>query len=156
MTALTKNPEKSARTGRQPAGTMAAMQQMYVVSEHWLSDLQFYADELNFLRMLIDKYLMWLIEDKHIEDTRKMVGELKELENERKYIEGRIREHFRHLEELFENPFSHDEHKCINEHTELEERMAACMKKFRAIKRNVFRHTEEIMETEKATHLLKP
>ncbi|MCA6074102.1 hypothetical protein [Fulvivirga sedimenti] len=129
-------------------------EQMYYMSEHWLSDMKFYEDELGFLQNLIAKYLMWLIDDKHIEDTRIMVSKLREMDKERDQIESRIKIHFKHIAELIENPFSHDLQSSRDEHAELEIRIAAFMKEFRVMKVKVFRHTEMIMETEKATHLL--
>ncbi len=148
---------KSASRGRKPAGeTAATVEQMYNISGHWLSDIRFFADELNFFRLLIDKNLMWLTDDNHIDDTRKMVSDLKYLDAEGKRLEGRLKVHFGHLEELVENPFAHDEFSCREEQRELGEMIFDYMKKFRQTKKTVFRHAEEVLETEKASHLLTP
>ncbi len=147
---------RTSKTTRPESKGMARIspEQMYYMSEHWLSDLKFYEDELGFLQILIDKYLMWLIDDKHIEDTRVMVSQLHEMEKERAQIESRLRIHFQHIEEIIENPFSHDIQTCRDEHAALEIKLSEYMKKFREMKLNIFRHTEKIMESEKATHLL--
>ena len=155
MTTLKKTGRANAAARRPEKPVNISPEQMYIVGEHWLSDLEFFKDELSFLRNLIDKYLMWLIDDKHIEDTRIMVSRLKEMENQRLQVEVRIREHFKHIQEIIENPFSHDLQSFREEHEYLENRMAKYSKGFREMKRNVFKHTEMIMESEKAMHLLK-
>ncbi len=35
-------------------------QPLYVLTEHWKSDLSFYAEDLKFLAHLIDNYFMWI------------------------------------------------------------------------------------------------
>lgn len=42
----------------------AEYQQLYILSEHWLSELQFYKDELKFLNHLIDKYFIKIAKKK--------------------------------------------------------------------------------------------
>lgn len=35
-------------------------EELYVLAEHWKSDLLFYKDDLRFLHHLIDKYFIWI------------------------------------------------------------------------------------------------
>ncbi|WP_299524390.1 hypothetical protein [uncultured Lutibacter sp.] len=35
-------------------------QELYILTEHWKSDMLFYKEDLNFLNHLIDKYFIWI------------------------------------------------------------------------------------------------
>lgn len=45
-------------------------QEMYIITERWQSDLAFFNDELSFFRKLINKYLLWLVDEKNIEHPK--------------------------------------------------------------------------------------
>ncbi|HEY0653016.1 MAG TPA: hypothetical protein VGD65_07805 [Chryseosolibacter sp.] len=139
---------------QKPDTERAFEQQMYIVSERWQSDLVFFYDELNFLRKLIDKYFMWLIDDDNIESTRKLASELAKLEKRRYTILQRLDQHRRHLANLVENPFSHSSQECRDEYSELEVLFAGLAKEFRQVKKDVFALTEHVIESEKAKRLL--
>ena len=48
----------------------ADWQQLYRLTEHWKSDLQFYNDDLIFLHHLIEKYFMWISRKENIDMVR--------------------------------------------------------------------------------------
>src|SRR5665811_322155 len=50
----------------------ADWQQLYVLTEHWKSDLSFYEGDLKFLHHLIDKYFMWISKKEHIDMVREI------------------------------------------------------------------------------------
>ena len=64
--------------------------ELYVLTEHWRSDFQFYKDDLRFLHHLIDKYFMWitkpenfdLVEDPNRKDAVIIKTEHEHLEEE--------------------------------------------------------------------------
>src|SRR5687768_12300038 len=78
----------------------------HAVAKHWKSDVQFFEDELNFFRLLIDKHLALLIEPGNIEQTRTMVTDVTKLENERTKLDQAIDHHIQHIVLLVENPFA--------------------------------------------------
>ena len=45
----------------------ASWEQLYVLTEHWKSDLVFYHKDLRFLHLLIDKYFMWISNKENID-----------------------------------------------------------------------------------------
>jgi hypothetical protein len=130
------------------------LQQMHVISECWQSDIAFFHDELHFFRKLIDKYLMWLIDEDNIESTRRLVSDLSKLEKRRFSILQRLDRHCRHLANLVENPFSHHAQQCVDDHSEIEVLVAELAKDFRQTKKNVFHLTEHAINSEKAKRLL--
>ncbi len=41
-------------------------QELYILTDHWKSDLEFYKDDLRFLHHLIDKYIIWITKDDNL------------------------------------------------------------------------------------------
>jgi len=129
-------------------------QQCYVITEHWSSDLLFFNDELGFFRKLIDRYFMWLVDERNIEGTRKVARDLSKLETKVSTIQAKLEHHRRCLFNLMENPFSHNAQDSKDDQYELEALLAAFAKEFRLVKQEVFRLTETVIESEKVKHLL--
>src|SRR5689334_1884428 len=71
-------------------GKDRSWQSMAVLSNHWHSDLKFFNDELNFFRKLIDKYLMWLMEEANIDSTRKLASDLKAFDQLRSDLDHKV------------------------------------------------------------------
>ncbi len=127
---------------------------MYIISERWQSDLVFVSDELDFLRKLIDKYFLALIEEKNIERTRALSSDLLKFDKSNASVAQRLSQHLRHLADLIQNPFSHDSHECSNEHAQLETTLADHTKEFRRIKTEMFTFCEQVIESDKAQRVL--
>jgi hypothetical protein len=126
-----------------------------VLSEHWQSDLAFFKDELRFLRSLINKYFIWLMEEENIEKTRLLAKGITEMETQRNSFDQQVATHLQHLQRLIENPFAYDAHAIKQEHEKLENNISQFVKDFRVLKRETFDLTELVIESEKAQHLLK-
>jgi hypothetical protein len=126
----------------------------HAVAKHWKSDVEFFEDELNFFRLLIDKHLTLLIQPENIEHTRAMVTDVTKLENERTQLDQAIDDHIQHIVLLVENPFAQNAQECKSEHEKLESSVASFVKKFRTVKMEVFKLTERIIHSEKAKRLI--
>lgn len=151
---MSKRKIEKRQNSSESSGEEKSWQQMFIISEHWLSDVKFFSMELNFLHRLIDKYFMWLVDEKNIESTRKMASHLSKVEMERAALGEKLEDHMRSLANLIENPFSHDAQNGRDNHEKLEALMAAFAKDFRAIKIEVFALAERVVESEKVKHLI--
>lgn len=129
-------------------------QSFYALAQHWLSDLKFFEDELNFFRTLIDKNLSLLIDSKNIEKTRTMVSHVIALEKDREKLHGQVSKHVQHITLLIENPFAQDAQKFKEEHAKIESEVAEFLKTFRSIKCEVFKLTEQVVHSEKAKRMI--
>ncbi|MCB0475048.1 MAG: hypothetical protein KDC69_05190 [Flavobacteriaceae bacterium] len=130
-------------------------QEIYVLTRHWQSDVEFFARELNFLQRLISKYFIWLKTDAHIVFAEKLQGGLKDLFEIRKTLEKNINIHLHHISALMENAFIYDEHTFKDEHAILEEQLADFTKAFKALKMEIFKFTEEALGKENLEHLME-
>ena len=129
-------------------------QMLYILTEHWQSDLAFFKDELRFFQSLIDKYFFSLIDKENIDKTRLVVADLSKLENRRTDLERSMEQHLKHLGDLLENPFPFSAQHYRDEHTRLGVVLAEYVKNFQQTKREIFAFVEHVMESEKAKHLL--
>lgn len=126
----------------------------YVVTKNWQSDLAFYSDEMKFFKGLVNKYFMWLIKDESLLIAEELIAKLMKIEREKNEIITKIELHLQHIKSLLEKNISKEDQYAA-EHGDLEIDMTVFTKRFRDLKKEVFRVTEEIMESERLTHLLE-
>ncbi|CAD5265118.1 MULTISPECIES: hypothetical protein [unclassified Imperialibacter] len=129
--------------------------EQYVMAEHWQSDLKFDEDELRFLKKLIDKYFLWLIDEKHLENTRKVANRLSHFEKDRLEIDTRVGKHMHHLVALIENSSLPNASACESEHNTLRNALADLQMELRAVKKEIFQLAEHVMDSNKARRLLE-
>lgn len=133
---------------------MANWEELYLLTEHWKSDIEFFEGELRFLRTLVDKYFIWLIKDENIGAVQSIANQLAKADQKTIDITAKINKHLVHIEDLIQNAFSHDDEEFRNEHLELENQFAEFVKSFRKTKSQTFAITEHVIEEEKLKHLL--
>lgn len=134
----------------------ASWDEFYILTEHWQSDMEFYRDELRFLKNLLVKYFVWLTKEENVSDVHDMVTRLDNLDRKRDDISEKIQLHLHDIELLIENAFSHDEQKFRDDQSQLEEDIAQFVKDVRKAKNEVFKLAEYVIESEKLEHLLGP
>lgn len=131
--------------------------QSYVSVEHWKSDLAFYGDELNFLASVINKYFTLFMKDQEMEGIQKLAIRLK-------YTMQACSELSEQAEALISSLGSFaakegkkgDSDMFKTQQMTLEKGIAAFISSYRALKRDIFTITEEILQKEKIKKLLTP
>lgn len=126
----------------------AEYQELYILTEHWQSDLQFYKGDLQFLHHLIDKYLIWLINKENLDEMKNLASGLHETGKNCDGLLEKTSKHLTHLAELIDDPFKYDSNKFRSEHEELENEIASFVKKFWKIKKDTFAVSEQVIEKE--------
>ena len=128
--------------------------QLYVLTAHWKSDLQFYKDDLKFLHHLIDKYFIWMIRKDNVTKVREIIKKLYELDLKCEDLLKRVIIHLNHLAGLIDDPFKYDSHEFRSEHEKLEDNITEFIKSFRTNRKETFLITEHVIESEKLGYLL--
>jgi len=132
----------------------ADWQKLYVLTEHWKSDLLFYKDDLTFLDHLIDKYFIWISKKENIDLVRDIELNLLQIYKQGNSLLKRVNKHLHHLAELIDDPFKYDSHEFRKEHEQLENDIAAYVIAFRKNRKETFVITEYVVDTEKFVHIL--
>ena len=126
----------------------ANWKELYVLTEHWASDLAFYGDDLRFLHHLLSSYYMWLFMEERADDGSKVAKRLEELEIRRDALARQTQKHLTHLANLIDDPFKYDSHEFRKEHAALEEEISHFVKDFRACKTETFAISKSLVSSE--------
>lgn len=130
--------------------------ELYVLTEHWRSDLEFYRDDLLFLHHLIDRYFMWITRSENLGMVKEIKKELIEMSNKNKDLLEKVKKHIIQLGRLVENPGFGDAGIIKTEHEHLEEEMTDFVKSFRKNRKEVFKITEYIIDSEQLEQIMQP
>ena len=125
----------------------ATWDELYVLTEHWKSDQDFFRDEIRFLYKLIDKFFVWLTHDENISNIQSVAARLSELNQEHERINEKLGDHLFNLESLIENEYGGSKEEFREEHVQLEESISEFVKNFREIKKEIFKVSEQIIES---------
>ncbi|MDF1516618.1 MAG: hypothetical protein RQ864_04155 [Lutibacter sp.] len=126
----------------------ANWEELYILTKHWKSDLLFYKDDLNFLDNLINKYLIWITNEKDSEAVRIIDNSILETAKKCTDLLQRVAKHLTDLAKLIEDPFKYDTQQFRTEHQQLEDDITDFVKTFRTNRKEVFEVTEHIIESE--------
>lgn len=124
----------------------ASWEQLYVLTEHWKSDMLFYKDDLRFLHHLIDNYFLLLSKRENIDMVQEIEVKLLEVDKQCDMLLEKINKHLHHLAELIDDPFIFVSDTFRNEHELLEDDLAQFVKDFRANRKEIFTITEHIID----------
>lgn len=127
----------------------ADWQQIYILTEHWKSDLLFYKDDLKFLDHLIDKYFIWISKKENIDLVRDIELNLLEIYKQSTSLLKRVNKHLHHFAELVDAPYKYDSNLFRREHKQLENDIANYVISFRKNRKETFAITEHVIDSEK-------
>lgn len=132
------------------------LQQMYVRTEHWISDYDFFEDELNFLVNLMDKYFVGtlLADSEKSVKLKDLANRLLKLSESRKHIASLNRENLSYLAQLIQNKEIFDPEECRDRQSDLESDQIDFLKKYRAIKKEVFQLSEQLIQSARSNKLI--
>lgn len=129
--------------------------ELYVLTQHWKSDLEFYRDDLRFLHHLIDKYFMWITKKENLDMVKKLKVGLADVKLKGDDLIKKIGKHLIQLGYMVEDPSKKDAGIIKTEHEHLEEEMAKFVKLFRENRKEVFTITEYIMDSEQLADIIQ-
>ena len=137
------------------AGKQRDWQEMYILSEHWRSDLEFYKDDLLFLHHLVDKYFIWITKSENLELVKEIMIQIRSLEKLCGELIGGVKEHMHQLAQFANETPEQSLTEITEEHIVLETSIYNFVKDFRANRKEVFRITEYVIDSEELTNLLR-
>ncbi len=123
--------------------------ELYVLTEHWKSDLNFYKDDLRFLKFLINKYFIWLTIEENVKEVKSIEKSLHDTEVICNNLIEKVKKHLIQLGDLSENTNLESARIFRIEHEHLEDEISEFVKSFRINRKKVFKITEHIVDSEK-------
>ena len=126
----------------------------YVLSEHWKSDFDFYRDECQFLSSLINKYFVYLLQDRALSEIQKLAARLSETTQAREDITKSVSNYMADIKSYIVLEKATHIKEIKSKHAKLEKDISNFVKSFKELKKDVFLVTEEIMQSEKVKKLV--
>ena len=133
----------------------ATWQELYMLTENWKNDLEFYLLDIEFLERLVDTYLVKLLTNQNFDELRELQGELLERKKQCKKLLNYIQIHFSHIVDLIDNPIVYDALVFRAEHELLEEEISEFKIMLKAVRYTVFNMTKGVLESEKPLYIWK-
>lgn len=130
-------------------------QELYILTDHWKSDLDFYKDDLRFLHHLIDKYIIWITKDDNLNLVKDIEKNLFEIKKKSVDLMKELSTHQGNLGLMVENPVQSSNPQFLKDHEVLEEKVSNFVKLFRSNRKEVFKITEYIIDSEELPDILK-
>ncbi len=130
-------------------------QELYILTDHWKSDLNFYKDDLRFLHHLIDKYIIWITKDDNLNLVKNIQKNLFEIRNKSMDLMKELTTHQGNLGLMVENPVQSSNPQFEKDHEVLEDKISKFVKLFRSNRKEVFNITEYIIDSEELPNILK-
>ena len=130
-------------------------QELYILTDHWKSDLNFYEDDLRFLHHLIDKYIIWITKDDNLNMVNDIKKNLFEIRKKSMDLMKEVTTHLGNLGLMVENPVQSSNPQFIEDHEALEDKTSKFVKLFRSNRKEVFNITEYIIDSEELPNILK-
>jgi hypothetical protein len=128
--------------------------ELYVLTQHWKSDLEFYGDDLRFLHHLIEKYFMWITKPENLDMVKKLKAGLFNLKKTNSDLLDKVTGHRNTLGQMVEDFNKADAVNIKAEHEHLEGEMANFVALFRNNRKEVFAITEYIIDSESLANLM--
>ena len=129
-------------------------QELYVLTEHWRSDLEFYKDDMRFLHHLVDKYFIWITKSENLEMVKEIMLQILYLEKQCQELMDAVKKHLHNLAQFADKSKDQKLTEISAEHIVLETSIYNFVKDFRANRKEVFRITEYIIDSEELTNIL--
>lgn len=128
--------------------------ELYALTDHWKSDLEFYKDDLRFLHHLIEKYYMWITKPENLDMVKELKVGLFNLKTKCRDLLEKVGRHRTHLGQMVEDYKKADASIIIREHEHLEEEVAHFVTLFRSNRKEAFAITEFIIDSESLVNLM--
>lgn len=128
---------------------VASWQDLYMLTESWKNDLEFYLLDVKFIELLVETYFVKLLINQNLDDLRELQRELLELNKQCENLLKRIKIHFTHIVDLIEDPFIYDASVFRTEHELLEEEISEFRKMLKVVRYAVFVLSKDILGDEK-------
>lgn len=128
--------------------------ELYILTNHWKSDLLFYKDDLMFLHHLIDKYFIWITQKDNLKEVQKVGTGILQDTKQCESLLKKVAVHLSHLGNLIEEPFKKNSGEFRDEHQELEDEITIFVKTVRQNRKELFAITAHVLESEQLSQLL--
>lgn len=133
---------------------LSEWEKMFRQAEVLKSNMKFYSTEMTFLHHLLDRYLLWLIEEESLAGLQLLNSKVKAADQKCSDFITKAESLMNRLGLLIDNPFAQDEHRIQESFRHTEAEATAFETELKRLKNEVFDHVAHTLRSEKARKLL--
>jgi hypothetical protein len=119
-------------------------QELFVLTTHWVSDINFFEHEINFLKCLIHSHFLPAVDEKEAEALEFLKDQLIDISEQKNRLKEDIITHQNKLSAILDMNFTREEYSKDRIHATLEGELLDFVKSYRKVKRKLFKAYEEI------------
>ncbi|HCN83465.1 MAG TPA: hypothetical protein DIT07_07550 [Sphingobacteriaceae bacterium] len=116
----------------------AELQEYYLSGKHWISDLEFLKEELNFLKKLFERTFPPLIKKDDFERIADILIRAAQIDKAQGELKNAIQDHLHKLEHLINRSDQIFEISLIETHTQLEQKIKKVLQDLKSAKKIIF------------------
>jgi hypothetical protein len=125
------------------------LQELYLLSDHWISDIHFIEDEARFFKNVVEKYLVPTLKNEQLYAVKYFNKDLVQLEEDMRNLKTKILGFLRFIEPMLTESKKEIGLDLLERFTFLETQMKALFESVKRVKKSLFSFTEASMKTEK-------
>ncbi len=122
--------------------------ELFILTRHWKDDFEFYQNDLQFLQNLIGRYSIWITSKENSKTVNHLLSDLRELTGESKEIIEKLNQHLENLSNLLQENHDINLEDVLNDQEKLENKIANFIKDFRTNRKQVYKVSEQILDSE--------
>ncbi|MGN8068862.1 hypothetical protein [Mucilaginibacter sp. 22184] len=126
------------------------LQELYILSEHWLQDISFMEDEIHFFKNILPKYKDTDMLNKVPSKAQDFTAKIREQELHLESLKIKVPEFLRFLEPFIGGQKKEMDLSFLEKYNKLETELRTLFAAIKATKKELFSYTEAIITTEKA------
>ena len=119
-----------------------SVEELYVLTTHWLSDITFFEQEINYFQSLITRYFLPGVEEQNILLITSIASHFNSLNTRKEQLKNSIIVHQNQLSSLLDKSHVEEEAQLNVLHTHLETKLFDFIKTLRQIKLEFFNATK--------------
>lgn len=119
-----------------------SVEELYVLTTHWLSDISFFEQEINYFQSLITRYFLPNVEEQNVMLIKSLASNFESLNSRKEQLKANILEHQNELSSLLGKSHVENEAQFNVLHSNLEGKLFDFIKSLRQIKLEFFNATK--------------
>ena len=124
------------------------LQELYILSKHWTSDVCFAEDEIRFLKNVLHKYWDATLSNEQLSEVEAVKRALINLEFDIPCLKGEIKEFLKFIEPMIKRSETEIGINLLDKYTKLQAEIEALFAAVKIVKKSLFSFTEDLMKKE--------
>jgi hypothetical protein len=130
------------------------LQELYILSKHWISDIHFIEDELRFLKHVVEKHLAPNLKNEQLFEVDDFNEAFVQTEGNIPALKTEVSNFLKFIAPLVKKPDTMIGLNLLEKFTTLDTEMKTLFESLKQVKKLLFSLTDDVMKTEKCTVFL--